>query len=284
MLWRCVCGCLFKRCSTSGVPRGGQRGAPCHGCHFRGALKSIWNAKDCTNHLTQLRHSFLFCFAFFFLFFFFAVHFLKWMKLISGQTFCNFFVWKKTSGKTGADSTSCPGRQKPTVRHCAAPYSDALSTLIKWKCHALFNHIIIIIHGNIIYFPLQHNFKKIRNNLEKSCKTSSKRSLMKDGKPILWEHWKQSYENDLLHNAIRTYHRLSSEHFTLTSSSRMRNYLAYDVLDDHMCEVMEVLIYYLTFYDRIYLTTINKLTFQKFWTWLPGSKSVSFLTKKMCHI
>ena len=61
----------------------------------------------------------------------------------------------------------------------------------------------------------------------------------------------------------------------------MRNYLAYDVLDDHMCEVMEVSIYYLlTFYDRIYPTIINKLTFQKFWTWLPGLNLLVFLTKK----
>lgn len=77
---------------------------------------------------------------------------------------------------------------------------------------------------------LQHNFKKLRNNLEKSTDTGKfTRHLQYKGGVILWKHWKQAYEEDRMHG-IRTFHRLSDEHFELTPTSRMRNHLADEVL------------------------------------------------------
>ena len=41
---------------------------------------------------------------------------------------------KKKSGKRGADSTYCPGRQKPTVRHCRGPCPICKDTLNSPLC------------------------------------------------------------------------------------------------------------------------------------------------------
>lgn len=59
------------------------------------------------------------------------------------------------------------------------------------------------------------------------------------GKEILWTHWKRAYEYDRS-MGIRTFHRLSDEHFELTPTSRMRNHLADEVLCPRMEEVMLV--------------------------------------------
>ncbi len=91
------------------------------------------------------------------------------------------------------------------------------------------------------HFPFQQqNFKKIRNNLEKSLPhANAKRHLEKDGKPILWTHWKDQFCHDCEHG-LRTFPRLSEAHFDLTPASRMRNFLADDVLSPSMLEVMQV--------------------------------------------
>ena len=86
---------------------------------------------------------------------------------------------------------------------------------------------------------MQHNIKKLRNNIEKSS-ARGKRYLTKDGKQILWSHWEEAYLWDQNSNSLPIHERLKEDHFHLTPSSRMRNALAEDVLDKRMLFLMQV--------------------------------------------
>ena len=90
---------------------------------------------------------------------------------------------------------------------------------------------------------LQHNIKKIRNNVWKSTETkNSKRILRKgsNGKLILWKHWQLAYQWDQQRISLKLHHKLTPAHFELTPASLMRNQLAVDVLDEDMLRLMRV--------------------------------------------
>lgn len=90
------------------------------------------------------------------------------------------------------------------------------------------------------YFVFQHNFKKVRNNLEKShANGKSTRHLQTKSGEILWQHWREAYNYDKS-LGIRTFHKLTDAHFELTPTSRMRNHLADEVLCPRMIELMQV--------------------------------------------
>ena len=89
---------------------------------------------------------------------------------------------------------------------------------------------------------MQHNIKKVRNNVEKSSTHGGKRVLTKGGKNIFWSHWKEAYLWDQKSNSCPLHERLKEEHFELTPSSRMRNELAEDVLDKRMLFLMNVIV------------------------------------------
>ena len=88
----------------------------------------------------------------------------------------------------------------------------------------------------------KHNFKKIRNNIEKSSShAGSTRCLAKDGKNIYWVRWKDAYLWDQKTNSCPIHENLKEEHFLLNPSSRMRNGLAEDVLNKKMLYLMKVM-------------------------------------------
>ena len=89
---------------------------------------------------------------------------------------------------------------------------------------------------------MQHNIKKLRNNVEKSYSHGGKRVLTKGGKNIFWSHWKEAYLWDQKSNSCPLHERLKEEHFELTPSFRMRNGLAEDVLDKRMLFLMKVIV------------------------------------------
>ena len=91
----------------------------------------------------------------------------------------------------------------------------------------------------VSFFSLQHNFKKVRNNVEKSS-SCGKRTLRIGGKYIYWSHWKEAYHGDQMSNSMPLHERLKEDHFNLTPSSRMRNGLAEDILDKRMLLLMMV--------------------------------------------
>ncbi|KAK3108741.1 hypothetical protein FSP39_014554 [Pinctada imbricata] len=85
-----------------------------------------------------------------------------------------------------------------------------------------------------------HVFKKIRNNVYKSGSSeNSKRTLTLNSGHILWDHFKNAYVWDITSNPFPIYHKLSQDHFSLTSENKMRNYLAEDVLNSEMLNLMK---------------------------------------------
>jgi len=90
-------------------------------------------------------------------------------------------------------------------------------------------------------FSLQHNFKKIRNNIEKSNVAEKPRCLTVGGKKILWRHLVDAYKFDQTETSIHIHEKLTEEHFQLNPALRMRNHLAEDVLDKKMHFLMRVI-------------------------------------------
>lgn len=62
---------------------------------------------------------------------------------------------------------------------------------------------------------------------------------MKNGCSIVWKHWRDAYSHDRS-MGIRTFPRLTDDHFDLSPASRMRNHLADEVLCPRMAEIMTV--------------------------------------------
>ena len=86
---------------------------------------------------------------------------------------------------------------------------------------------------------LQHNFKKLRNNIEKS-KPGGKRRLKINGKDVTWGQFTDAFEFDQNFSSLKIHERLTEEHFNLDSCTKMRNHLAEDVLNKKMLFLMQV--------------------------------------------
>ena len=86
---------------------------------------------------------------------------------------------------------------------------------------------------------MQHNLKRIRNNLEHS-RTSSKKPLMLNGKHVLWDQLYEIYQHDQTVNPVPISRYLAGNHCKLTTYSEMRNHLADQVLNNEMLRCAEV--------------------------------------------
>lgn len=96
---------------------------------------------------------------------------------------------------------------------------------------------------NKIFFPFQHNIKKLRNNILKSSleKTSeSTKCLQWNNKPIVWEHFINAFRYDQGEFSMSLHEKLKAEHFYLNPSTKMRNHLAEEVLNQNMLSLMKV--------------------------------------------
>lgn len=83
------------------------------------------------------------------------------------------------------------------------------------------------------------SLKKIRNNISKSGQSMyDKRDLICHGFHVNWNHWKEAHTWDITTNPFPIHRRLTNDHICLTSASKMRNYLAEDVLDAEMLNLM----------------------------------------------
>ena len=83
---------------------------------------------------------------------------------------------------------------------------------------------------------VKHVLKKIRNNFEASKlnnRSAAGRFLVLDGKAIVWDHIESAYQFNN-QSGLRIHRHLTKEHIELTSSSKMRNRLAEQVLDKDM--------------------------------------------------
>ncbi|CAG2224497.1 unnamed protein product [Mytilus edulis] len=82
---------------------------------------------------------------------------------------------------------------------------------------------------------VSHVIKKIRNNILKSGSESQcKRHMKFEGNFIEWNHFKTAYSWDISTHPFPVHHKLSQDHFYLTSEAKMRNHLAEDVLNADM--------------------------------------------------
>ena len=97
-------------------------------------------------------------------------------------------------------------------------------------------------------FFFQHNFKKLRNNIEKSNVFEKPRCLTVGNKRILWSQLVEAYNYDQNNTSIHIHEKLTEQHFHLDPADKMRNHLAEDVLDKRMLYLVQVnLKYILTF-------------------------------------
>ena len=96
------------------------------------------------------------------------------------------------------------------------------------------------IHTYHLISCLQHNIKKIRNNISKSNVSGKPRCLQVNGKAIMWKQFKEAYMWDQSNFSLPVHERLTEQHFELDSAAKMRNHLAEDVLDRKMLFLMQV--------------------------------------------
>ena len=87
---------------------------------------------------------------------------------------------------------------------------------------------------------MQHNLKKIRNNITKSNKEGKPRRLYCEGESITWKQFRDAFQWDQANFSLPLHEKLTLLHFELDSASKMRNHLAEDVLDKKMLFLMQV--------------------------------------------
>ncbi|KAJ8044896.1 ATP-dependent DNA helicase PIF1 [Holothuria leucospilota] len=84
-----------------------------------------------------------------------------------------------------------------------------------------------------------HNIKKIRNGLMKSgdleCHT---RNLHLNGKAIVWKHWIMATQWNWATNSRSLHHRLTNDHLFPSSTDKMRNHLAEEMLNGDALNLM----------------------------------------------
>jgi hypothetical protein len=97
-------------------------------------------------------------------------------------------------------------------------------------------------HQIAVCQDIKHCFKKIRNGVESSKvahKSTHERYLVYKGICIVWSHWESAFRFNV-QSGLRIHRKLTKEHIELTSSNKMRNKLALEVLDLDMLHLMEV--------------------------------------------
>lgn len=102
--------------------------------------------------------------------------------------------------------------------------------------------IELTINWRLLIFNLhvQHNIKKIRNNVQKSNVQGKPRCLKLGGKAVTWQQFRQAFNWDQECFSLPLHERLTPQHFELDSAAKMRNHLAEDVLDCKMLFLMQV--------------------------------------------
>lgn len=88
---------------------------------------------------------------------------------------------------------------------------------------------------------IMHCFKKIRNGVASSRLSHEKdkgRHLILGGNPVVWDHWEEAFAFNN-QGGFRIHRKLTKEHIELSSTSKMRNHLATQVLDKDMLYLMK---------------------------------------------
>ena len=86
-------------------------------------------------------------------------------------------------------------------------------------------------------FDYSHVCKRIRNDIL-SSRIGCKRTLSLNGKTITWDMWENAY-NWNNENVCHLHHRLTYEHINPSTTDKMRNHLAEEVLNDSMLNLFQ---------------------------------------------
>jgi hypothetical protein len=90
---------------------------------------------------------------------------------------------------------------------------------------------------------VKHCVKKNRNGVESSKlegdRIKSIRQLTLGGKVIVWNHWQGAFEFNQ-QSVLRIHRKLTKEHIEIAPTSKMRNHLAAEVLDNDMLRLMKL--------------------------------------------
>lgn len=89
-----------------------------------------------------------------------------------------------------------------------------------------------------------HNMKKIRNNLLKSGKPGGAkitRQIQLDNCDVVWDHWKAAVNWDREREGVgrKIHYKVTKAHLEPSTSEKMRNHLAEDMLNGEMLHLME---------------------------------------------
>lgn len=87
--------------------------------------------------------------------------------------------------------------------------------------------------------------------MEHSRSNSTARKFAFGDHEIFWEHLYSAYHYDITTNSLQTHRHLTDDHFILTSTSKMRNHLADDVLGEEMLELVKVCLLVYTHPSRL---------------------------------
>ena len=142
--------------------------------------------------------------------------------------------------------------KKPNQKRDSVPFQERLKEItgLSHVRYHLYSHFVLsIIHpihnkvliGSALIF--QHNFKKIRNNIEKSNKNKKPRCLILGGKMIIQQIFKEAFNWDQSSFSLPIHEKLTPLHLELDPPSPpacMRNHLAEDVLDQKMLFLMQI--------------------------------------------
>lgn len=85
---------------------------------------------------------------------------------------------------------------------------------------------IPISHNYKVFFFLEHNFKKIRNSIQKSNPNGKPRCLQIHGKNTTWKQLKDAHLCDQNNFSLPVHEKFTLQHFELDSAAKMRNHLA----------------------------------------------------------
>ena len=100
---------------------------------------------------------------------------------------------------------------------------------------------ITTLSSNLCFImDFSHVVKKIRNSLyTSSLQTGSKRQMLTPKGPIYWDHFRDAYIWDKRTHFLRLHRKLTEDHFHLTTSLKMRNHLAEQVLNKDMLYLLQ---------------------------------------------
>ena len=96
-------------------------------------------------------------------------------------------------------------------------------------------------YSRSIGFILQHGIKKNRNSFFASKDDPQANRRLRQGSEFsFWSHWVAAYRQNQDTNSLPIHRKLTDEHLDVDDNLKMRNHLAFEVMNDDMLHLMMV--------------------------------------------